>query len=135
MNRKVIFICSPYRGDVEKNKAIAHKICKDAIAKGHIPIAPHLYLTQFLDDDVPEQRKTGMDMALDLLEVCDELWAYNTLKPSEGMAREILKAGQLGLPIRDVKDIQIMEDVCVACGKNYVPEGRVVCHVCEGKIK
>ena len=46
-----------------------------------------------------------------------------------------LRAGQLGLPIRDVKDIQIMEDVCVACGKNYVPEGRMVCPGCEGGVK
>lgn len=135
MSRKLIFICSPYRGDVEHNKMVAKRICQYAIEKNYIPIAPHLYLTQFLDDDVPEQRKLGMDMALDLLEVCDELWAYNTLQPTQGMAREILRAGQLGLPIRDMKDMRRADESCVACGKEYVPEGRMICFSCEGGMK
>jgi len=46
-----------------------------------------------------------------------------------------LRAGQLGLPIRDMKDMRRADESCVACGKNYVPEGRMICFVCEGGMK
>jgi len=44
-----IFICSPYRGDEKKNLENVKRYCRDAAYDG-IPIAPHLYFTQFLDE-------------------------------------------------------------------------------------
>lgn len=32
--------------------------------------------TQYLDDNKPEERKKGMQMGLDLLDHCDELWVF-----------------------------------------------------------
>ena len=44
-----IFICSPYRGDVKKNIENVKRYCSYFSYEG-IPIAPHLYFTQFLDE-------------------------------------------------------------------------------------
>jgi hypothetical protein len=41
----------------------------------------------------------GLDLGLELLEICDELWAFGD-KVSEGMAGEIARAGELGLRVK-----------------------------------
>lgn len=46
-----VYICSPYRGDTETNIRKAQQYCKQAIKENHIPIAPHLYFPQILDDE------------------------------------------------------------------------------------
>ena len=38
--RKKIFICSPFRGDVEGNSAKAAGYCRRAYEEGNLPIAP-----------------------------------------------------------------------------------------------
>jgi hypothetical protein len=44
-------------------------------AKAVFPLAPHVIFTTFLDDTVLEERAVGLDLGLELLEKCDELWA------------------------------------------------------------
>ena len=39
---KLIYIASPYAGDIETNTAFAKKACRYAIHQGHTPIAVHL---------------------------------------------------------------------------------------------
>src|SRR5574344_192604 len=59
---KKVFISSPYRGDVEHNKAFAADMARKAVLEGAIAIVPHLYFTQFLDDDKPEEQELGICM-------------------------------------------------------------------------
>lgn len=40
--RPIVYVCSPYSGDVETNVAAARRYCRFAVDKGFIPIAPHL---------------------------------------------------------------------------------------------
>lgn len=40
--RSIVYICSPYAGDVENNTAAARRYCRFAVEVGYIPIAPHL---------------------------------------------------------------------------------------------
>lgn len=47
---KLIYIASPYAGDIETNTAFAKKACWYAIHQGHTPIAVHLLYPQMLDD-------------------------------------------------------------------------------------
>ena len=103
MRNKLVYICSPYRGNVEENTENARRYSLRAIIEHPdvIPIAPHLLFTQYLDDDDPEQRRIGLDAGLDLLSICDELWVYGLDNPSEGMAAEIAMAKELAIPIRD----------------------------------
>lgn len=103
---KKIYICSPLRGDIEKNKAAAKDYCRWAALEYYphgnekiMPIAPHVYLTEFLNDNISEQRELGLEIGLDLLRECSEVWVFgNTI--SEGMAREIETAAELGIKIR-----------------------------------
>ena len=84
---KIIYICSPLKGDYEKNIFNAKMYCREVAIQGNIPIAPHIYFTEFLDDTKQEERELGMKYGIELLKMCDELWVYG--KPSEGMQKEI----------------------------------------------
>ena len=45
MRKKLVYICSPCRGDVEKNIEKAQRYCREAVELWDdvIPIAPHVY--------------------------------------------------------------------------------------------
>ena len=61
-HNKLVYIASPYSGDVERNVAFAKAACRYAMNQGVTPIASHLLYPQMLDDGVPEERKLGTDM-------------------------------------------------------------------------
>ena len=93
-----VFICSNYRGDVESNVKNAIHWCKEATNQGYLPIAPHLYFPQFLDDDISSERESGITWGIDILNGCDELWICSE-NISDGMEQEILHAREQGMPI------------------------------------
>lgn len=108
MKKRFVYICSPLRGDYEKNADNARTFCR-VIAKdctfGVIPIAPHLYFPQFLNDGDPDERELGIKAGLALLETCEELWVFGIDDPSEGMRAEMERAKELGIPILDGQKI------------------------------
>lgn len=85
---KLIYICSPFRGDTAANTEAAQRYCRDAYEKNCIPVAPHLYLPQFLDDDIPEERDLALRIGLRLIDYCSEVWVHGD-KISDGMRGEI----------------------------------------------
>ena len=66
--------------------------------------APHLWLPQFLSEET--ERELAISMDLLLLERCDELWVCGD-EISEGMAREIARAEQVGIPTRYITEEDI----------------------------
>lgn len=72
-----------------------------AQCRGYSPMAPHLYFPQFLNDGDPEERETGIEMGLKWLDGCDELWVVGD-RISSGMAAEIARASEAGIPIKCV---------------------------------
>ena len=56
---RLVYISSPLRGDMEKNKEKAKDYCAYAASCGVIPLATHTIITQYLTDAVPEQREQG----------------------------------------------------------------------------
>lgn len=94
----LVYIASPFSGDMERNIKKAQGYCRFAISKGYIPIAPHLHYPQFLDDEDPEERELGLRFALILLGKCEELWIFDRV--SKGMAEEIAKAKRRNMPIK-----------------------------------
>lgn len=102
MKKKLVYICSPCRG-ITANIQLARIYCAKVMREHPdvIPIAPHVYFTQFLDDAVPTERSLGMEAGLALLEMCDELWVYGIGQESEGMTAEIKRAQELGIPVKD----------------------------------
>lgn len=97
--RPLVYVASPFAGDTEYNISKARGYCRFAVAKGCIPIAPHLLYPQFMDDDDKEQRELGLFFALILLGKCDELWVFGE-RVSDGMAAEISKAKKRGMPVK-----------------------------------
>lgn len=96
---KLVYICSPLRGDVETNVRRAYGYCRFAATQDVLPLAPHAMFSGFLDDDIPEERQTGMTLGLELLKRVDELWVFGG-KITEGMAAEIRGAEARGIPVQ-----------------------------------
>jgi hypothetical protein len=94
---KKIFVSSPLGfiddrvvtdAELDDNIKYAEACCRQVAEEGHIPYAPHVYFTRFLNDRDPEERKRGMEMGLQWLAECDEMRVYgNYLSP--GMKTEI----------------------------------------------
>ncbi len=97
--KKIVFICSPFAGDVEGNVMRARRYGRFAVSEKVIPIIPHLMYPQFLEEGDPEERKLGMEMGLVLLSKCQELWVFGN-HLSSGMTAEVNKAKRWKIPIR-----------------------------------
>ena len=104
---KKVFICSPLRGDIQGNIEKANEYCRWAmLTHGALPIAPHTYFTQFLDDLDPAERELGINAGIELLTGCDELWHFGD-RVTEGMAREIGMAKILGLTVNHIASEEV----------------------------
>ena len=97
--RPVVYICSPYSGDTERNIENAKKYSRFAVDRHYLPITPHIYFTQFMDDEIPEERNTAIFMNRVLLSKCVELWVFGSVI-SRGMKGEIKRAKQKHMKIR-----------------------------------
>ena len=42
----LVYVCSPYRGDIRRNKEYARELTKIALDNGFLPVTVHLYLTE-----------------------------------------------------------------------------------------
>lgn len=97
--KPLVYVCSPYSGDVDQNVKNARQFCRFALDQNCIPLAPHLLFPQFMDDDNPAERDMTMFMNYVLLGKCTEIWVFgHTI--SKGIRQEIKKARQYGKIIR-----------------------------------
>ncbi|TRX47083.1 DUF4406 domain-containing protein [Corynebacterium guaraldiae] len=101
--RPLVYICSPYSGDTEANTALAREICARAVGEKKIPLAPHLFFPQFMDDTDPDERELAMFFNRVLLSHCEGMWVY-TPRVSAGMRLEIQWAHAIDLPIRYIDE-------------------------------
>ena len=95
--RPLVYICSPFSGDVSGNIERAKKYSRYAVDSKAIPIAPHLLFPQFMSDDAERELALFMDVVL--LGKCEELWVFGELV-TEGMSAEIAKAKRKNMKIR-----------------------------------
>lgn len=112
---KVIFICSPYHGDVERNTLRAKQYCRFAYTQGAVPIAPHLHNTQFLDEKLLEERRAGIKLGIELLSRADEVWCFGN-RLTEGMEAELKTA------LRLHKQVRYFTDQCEEVLENERPD-------------
>ena len=89
--RPIVYICSPFAGDVDGNVKAAQGYSRFAVDKGYIPIAPHLLFPQFLNDADPRERQLGLFFGNALMSKCSEVWVFGS-RISNGMAAEIKRA-------------------------------------------
>ena len=94
-----IYICSPFRGDTEVNTQNAISYCRFAVKQGYFPIAPHIWLTRFLDDADRNEPDLGISFGLRLLSGCREVWVFGS-RISDGMGKEIKEAERRSIPVR-----------------------------------
>lgn len=95
--RPLVYICSPYSGDVDANTAKARRYCRFAVDKGAIPMAPHLLFPQFMSDRT--ERELALFMDIVLMGKCEQLWVFGEER-SYGMQAEIDKAKKRHMQIR-----------------------------------
>lgn len=110
---KKVYVCSPFRPtavsladraeEQRSNIERALKACRILAMMGIQPLAPHLYFTRFLKDELAAERAAGMHFGLSWLEQADELWVFGDTV-SEGMAQEIAKAKELGKPVHTLPE-------------------------------
>lgn len=101
-DKECCYICSPYRGNVFeriRNRRYARYLTKKAIEMGYAPITPHLYITQVLNEKIPEERKRGLEAGLKLLRPCKHILIGRKYGISEGMKAEIEEAKAAGKKI------------------------------------
>jgi hypothetical protein len=97
--RPLVFICSPYSGDIEGNTKKAARYCRFAYSKNVVPFAPHLHNPNFLDENIADERSAGIKLGLELLSKADELWCFGK-DSTEGMLIELAYAIKNKIPIR-----------------------------------
>ena len=89
--RPIVYICSPFAGDLEKNVVAARTYSRFAVEQGYIPIAPRLLFPQFLDDSDPKERELGLFFGNAIMSKCSEVWVFGS-HISSGMEAEIKRA-------------------------------------------
>ncbi len=132
------YICSPYRAKdgagLERNIEYARALTKLALDAGVAPVTPHLYMTQCLDEDKPQERARGMAAGLELLKGCDLVIVGVKYGVSEGMSREIRAAERMGIRAVNAERLRSRMDseACrtKAAARDYARE--CACNFCRG---
>lgn len=95
--RPLVYICSPFSGDIKGNTEKAMKYSRFAVDAGAIAFAPHLLLPLYMREDT--ERELALFMDMDFLGKCEELWVFGDVI-SQGMQAEISKARKKNMIIR-----------------------------------
>lgn len=97
-----VILESPYGGDdkqKERHRRYAQKSMYDSLMLKESPLVFHLLYTQVLDDDDPEQRKTGIEISQDWYKSAEKVVVYVDFGITNGMQQGIDLSMKLGLPI------------------------------------
>lgn len=100
----LVYVCSPYRGEIRRNKEYARELTKAALNSGFAPVTVHLYLTEVLDDNKPQERSRGMAAGRDIMRQCKYILIGDKYGISEGMKEEITLAALKGLNMLNEKN-------------------------------
>jgi|SRR5215469_2815284 len=96
-----VIVESPFAGGFA-NVRYARECVRDCIDRGESPFASHLLYAQkgLLDDNIPAERKKGIDAADSWREVSDCVCVYMDNGVSAGMVEGIVRAAKLGKTIK-----------------------------------
>jgi hypothetical protein len=111
---KKIYVCSPlkanpFTGTLEQNVKNARDYSRRVVMENsdYLPVCPHIYFSQFIDDNIAEEREIGLKYGLEMLSECSEMWVFGEYQ-STGMTGEIKKASELGIPVKMVRSNNII---------------------------
>lgn len=97
MPTKRVFVCSPLKGNVERNMARAEIYCRFVFDEGYVPVAPHIYYPRFLDDTDKDERAAGIRYGLEEMWRCKQVWVFGRV--TDGMRAEIELAKELKISV------------------------------------
>lgn len=97
----LVYICSPLSAPTEqgirKNMEKAAYYALVSGVTGCRAIAPHSFLPEYLDDNIPEEREAGLAFGLSVLKLSKAIVVCGS-RISSGMRGEIRLAGKLDIP-------------------------------------
>ena len=96
---KLVYICAPLRGDVEKNIEFARQKAQEVFQAGDIPVCPHLMFPPVADPENPQQDQAARERCKRLVESCQQVNVYGP-EWTEGMWAEIRHAMDLGIEVK-----------------------------------
>ena len=96
MKRPLAYITAAWSGDPCETTEQAAKYCRAVYEAGFSPICPTLYQPLFLNDAVPEEHKSGIDMGRDLLRRSHVLVVCGSIS-TESMKNDVAVAQRLGI--------------------------------------
>ncbi|OFV69606.1 DUF4406 domain-containing protein [Acetobacterium wieringae] len=97
--RPMVYVCSPFSGDVAGNDENARKYSRFVVEQGCIPITPHLLFPKFLNDNALMERELGVHFGNVLMSYCSEVWVFGEII-SAGMVAEIKRARRKNIKLR-----------------------------------
>ena len=112
---KLVYICSPHEGNAFEEMRATQQYCRNAYELECLPVAPHLYLPQFLEGGISKERDLALRICLRLMNYCSEVWVHGE-RISAGMRGEIEYAEATGKPIiyirtgKDGKEMRTVEN-------------------------
>ena len=96
MKRPIAYITAAWSNNHARNVKQATKYCREAYEAGFSPVCPLLYLNLFLNDEVPEEHKSGIDIKRDFLRRSRVLVVCGN-GVSEDVKNDIAVAGRLNI--------------------------------------
>ena len=104
MKRPLAYITAAWSGDPCEATEQAAKYCRTVYEAGFSPICPTFYQPLFLNDAVPEEHKSGIDMGRDLLRRSHVLVVCGHTV-TEAMKNDIAVAQRLGITATTLEGI------------------------------
>ena len=104
LKRPLAYITAAWSGDPCEATEQATKYCRAVYEAGFSPICPTLYQPLFLNDAVPEEHKSGIDMGRDLLRRSHVLVVCGHTV-TEAMKNDIAVAQRLGITATTLEGI------------------------------
>ncbi len=104
MKMRIIYIAHPISGDIEENLSDIRRIVRKVNIENAdvVPLVPYYADVVSLDDNIPEERRRGIENDIAVLKsgCIQELWLTGN-KFSYGMQQEAKLATELGIPVID----------------------------------
>ena len=104
MKRPLAYITAAWCGSDAENAKQAAQYCRSVYEAGFSPICPTLFHPLFLNDAIPEEHKSGIDMARNLLKRSHVLVVCGHTV-TEAMKNDIAVAQRLGITATTLEGI------------------------------
>lgn len=96
MKRPLAYITAAWSGDQAEDSKRAVGYCRTVYEAGFSPLCPALYLPLVLNDAIPEEHKSGIDISRDLLRRAHVLVVCGD-EIDESVKNDIAVAGRLNI--------------------------------------